>query len=109
MRMRKLTMKARALGACVLSAALLASACVEDLGLSPAGSGRDLVLGLEMEPATKVSVDDLSGGLAWTAGDEVAVRILGTAPPENKYLIAAVDAARSTVNVELEGNQDIVL
>ena len=109
MRMRKLTMKARALGACVLSAALLASACVEDLGLSPAGSGRDLVLGLEMEPATKVSVDDLSGGLAWTAGDEVAVRILGTLPPENKYKIAAVDAARSTVNVELEGNQDIVL
>ena len=111
MRKRKLTMRTGALCtlcACVLSAALLAPACTENLGLSPAGSGRDLVLGLKMEPATKVAVDDVSGGLAWTAGDEVAVRIFGYTPAEDTYKTAAVDVSSSTVNVELEGDQDIV-
>lgn len=106
--MRKLTnMGGKTLFVMVLSSALLAAGCMEEGGAFGGAGSRERTLALRMEAATKVSVDDASGVCSWTAGDAVAVRISGTAPEENKYETPAVDASSGTVNVNLEGDQDI--
>lgn len=108
MRKRKLTkMGGKALFVMVLSSALLAAGCMEEGGAFGGTGVTERTLGLRMEATTKVSVDDASGACAWTSGDAIAVRIYGTAPAENKYDIPVVDAAGRTVNVNLEGDQDI--
>ena len=100
-------MGGKALFVMVLSSALLAAGCMEEGGAFGGAGSRERTLDLRMEAATKVSVDDASGVCSWTAGDAVAVRISGTAPEENKYETPAVDASSGTVNVNLEGDQDI--
>ena len=106
--MRKLTnMGGKTLFVMVLSSALLAAGCMEEGGAFGGAGSRERTLALRMEAATKVSVDDASGVCSWTSGDAIAVRIYGEFPEENTYKTAPVDVSSSTVNVELEGDQDI--